>query len=65
MLQEFHAWETRFAQPVILKVAAELRGLKVGPLPVPVSPERGRVLDEFRDWFRAWLPAVKKLSAHA
>ena len=65
MLQEFHAWTTRFPQPVILKVAAELRGLKVGPLPVPESAERQRVLDEFREWFRGWLPTVKALSANA
>jgi 4-hydroxy-tetrahydrodipicolinate synthase len=65
MLREFHAWMAQFAQPVILKVAAELRGIKVGPLPVPVSAERQRVLDEFRAWFRSWLPALKKLSANA
>ena len=65
MLQEFYAWTTRFPQPVILKVAAELRGIKVGPLPVPVSAERQRVLDEFREWFRGWLPAVKHLAANA
>lgn len=65
MLQEFHAWVQRFAHPVILKVAAELRGLKVGGLPVPVSPERQRMLDEFREWFLGWLPGVKKLTANA
>jgi 4-hydroxy-tetrahydrodipicolinate synthase len=65
MLAEFHGWMAQFAQPVILKVAAELRGIKVGPLPVPVSQERQRVLEEFRCWFRNWLPGVKKLSANA
>jgi dihydrodipicolinate synthase/N-acetylneuraminate lyase len=65
LLREFHGWMSQFAQPVVLKVAAELRGIKVGPLPVPVSAERLRVLDEFRDWFRNWLPGVKKLSANA
>src|ERR1043166_2582991 len=65
MLQEFQSWTKRFAQPVILKVAAELRGLKMGPLPVPVSAEHQRVLDEFRAWFQGWLPAVKRLAAHA
>jgi 4-hydroxy-tetrahydrodipicolinate synthase len=65
LLHEFHAWMAKFAQPVVLKVAAEMRGIKVGPLPVPVSDERQRVLDEFRCWFRNWLPMVKKLSAHA
>ena len=65
MLKEFHGWMAQFAQPVILKAAAELRGIKVGPLPVPVSAERERLLDEFRQWFRSWLPAIKKLSANA
>jgi hypothetical protein len=64
MLQEFQGWTQRFAQPVVLKVAAELRGLKVGPLPVPVSAERQRALDEFREWFRGWLPGVTKLTAN-
>jgi 4-hydroxy-tetrahydrodipicolinate synthase len=61
MLAEFHVWMSQFAQPVVLKVAAELRGIKVGPLPVPVSEERQRVLEEFRCWFRNWLPILKKL----
>ena len=65
MLGEFHAWTERFAQPVILKVAAEMRGIKAGPLPVPVSAERQRVLEEFRCWFKDWLPVLKKLSANA
>ncbi len=65
MLQEFQRWMGQFAQPVILKVAAELRGIKVGPLPVPVSAERERLLEEFRRWFKDWLPAMKKLAVHA
>ncbi|HXK03092.1 MAG TPA: dihydrodipicolinate synthase family protein [Verrucomicrobiae bacterium] len=65
LLQEFHSRALGFAQPVILKVAAGMRGIKVGPPPVPVSPERQRMLDEFRDWFRGWLPAVTKSKAHA
>jgi 4-hydroxy-tetrahydrodipicolinate synthase len=64
MLQNFLGWTHRFAQPMVLKVAAELRGLKVGGSPVPVSAERQRVLDEFREWFRGWLPTVKKLTAN-
>jgi dihydrodipicolinate synthase/N-acetylneuraminate lyase len=62
MLQEFLAWVNRFPQPVVLKVATGLRGIKLGPLAVPVAPERQRKLDEFREWFTGWLPAVKKLA---
>jgi 4-hydroxy-tetrahydrodipicolinate synthase len=62
MLQEFLAWVDRFPQPVVLKVATGLRGVRLGPLAVPVAPERQRKLDEFREWFAGWLPAVKKFS---
>ncbi|HTS60510.1 MAG TPA: dihydrodipicolinate synthase family protein [Candidatus Acidoferrales bacterium] len=65
MLQDFHARARGFIQPVILKVAAEMRGIKVGAPSPPVSAGRQRALDEFREWFRGWLPAVKKLTAHA
>src|SRR5260370_137473 len=54
-LQEFIAWLDRFPAPVGIKAATAARGLKVGPLAVPLSPEKQRELDEFRDWFKAWL----------
>jgi len=61
-LQEFLAWMDRFPQPAAIKAAVGLRGLKTGPLPVPLSPEKQRKLDEFREWFQGWLPAMKELS---
>ncbi len=64
-LQELATWAARFPQPVIAKVATGLRGLKTGPLAVPLSPSRQRELDRFREWFRAWLPAMKRLCADA
>ena len=54
-LQEFIAWLDRFPAPVGIKAATAARGLKVGPLAVPLSPEKLRELDEFRDWFKGWL----------
>jgi hypothetical protein len=42
-----------------------LRGLKTGPLATPLAPAKRQRLDEFREWFQAWLPAVKKPSANA
>jgi dihydrodipicolinate synthase/N-acetylneuraminate lyase len=63
MLQEFVSWMQRFPLPIVLKTAAAVRGLKGGPLPVPLSPARARSLAEFREWFQGWLPAVKKLCA--
>ncbi len=54
-LQEFIGWLNRFPAPVGIKAATAARGLKVGPLAVPLSPEKMRELDEFREWFKAWL----------
>jgi len=64
LLGEFLDWTARFPQPVMVKTAAALRGLKTGPLPVPLSPGKQRLLEEFREWFRDWLPAMKKLAAN-
>ena len=40
--------------------AAAARGLKVGPMAVPLSPEKQRDMDEFRSWFKGWLPVMLK-----
>ena len=64
-LQEFLRWETSFPKPTIVKVATGLRGLKTGPASVPLSPGKERLLAEFSEWFKGWLPAVKKMSANA
>ena len=65
MLDEFTAWIREFPSPVAIKTAVALRGIKTGPLPIPLTPQKQRRLEEFRAWFAAWLPAVKKLHAHA
>lgn len=62
-LQEFLAWVDQFPQPVIIKIATELRRLKTGPLSVPLPPEKQKKLEKFRAWFEAWLPETKKLAA--
>jgi hypothetical protein len=54
-VQEFISWLDRFPAPVGIRAATAARGLKVGPLAVPLSPEKLRELDEFRDWFKGWL----------
>ena len=61
LLHEFLAWAVEFPYPLLLKVAAGLRGLKVGSPAMPLSPGRQRRLDEFREWFEDWLPAAKTL----
>jgi 4-hydroxy-tetrahydrodipicolinate synthase len=45
----------RFPTPVGIKAALSVRGVKTGPLPVPLACESQAALDEFREWFRAWL----------
>ncbi|MGA7234911.1 MAG: dihydrodipicolinate synthase family protein [Bryobacteraceae bacterium] len=65
MLGEFTEWEYQFPPTVAIKTAVSLRGIKTGPLPVPLTAEKLRKLEEFRAWFKAWLPTTKKLHAHA
>lgn len=62
-LKEFVRWAARFPQPAAVRLATGLRGLKTGSLPVPLSPEKQKDLDAFRDWFQRWLPVVRKLAA--
>lgn len=62
-LQEFISWHDRFPTPVAIKAAAVERGLKVGPLAVPLAPAGQNRLEEFREWFRAWLPEVRNEAA--
>ncbi|HLK66665.1 MAG TPA: dihydrodipicolinate synthase family protein [Bryobacteraceae bacterium] len=64
-LQTFLDWQARFPRPTIVKMATGLQGLKTGPIPVPLSPGKEKLLGEFREWFRGWLPTVKKMAANA
>jgi 4-hydroxy-tetrahydrodipicolinate synthase len=60
-LQEFLYWTAQFPFPVLVKVAAGLRGVKLGAQSVPLSSGRQKKLDGFREWFQGWLPALKRL----
>ena len=51
----------RFPEPAAVKLATGLRGLKTGPLAVPLSPEKQKELDSFRDWFQRWLPVRQEV----
>jgi dihydrodipicolinate synthase/N-acetylneuraminate lyase len=57
-LREFIDWITEFPVPIGIKTAAAVRGLKTDHLASPLGEERRRRLDEFREWFRAWLPST-------
>jgi dihydrodipicolinate synthase/N-acetylneuraminate lyase len=61
LLNEFIAWTNRFPTPVAVKVATAARGVKVGPLAVPLGPEKCQALEEFGRWFKAWFPAILKV----
>ena len=65
MRQELLGWLARFPLPVGVKTAVAARGIPTGSLPVPLSPGRQQCLEQFREWFKGWLPATKKLAAHA
>jgi 4-hydroxy-tetrahydrodipicolinate synthase len=56
-LNQFLAWEESFPKPVLLKVATGLRGIRTGPLAMPLPAEKQRKLEEFRAWFPAWSQA--------
>jgi dihydrodipicolinate synthase/N-acetylneuraminate lyase len=62
---EFRDWAGRFAPLVAIKVATGVRGIAMGSLPVPMAPERAAKLEEFRNWFRAWLPQTMETASHA
>jgi dihydrodipicolinate synthase/N-acetylneuraminate lyase len=64
MWRELVAWLARFPQPAGVKTAVEARGVKTGPLPVPLSPGKLAGLGQFREWFAGWLPGTRKLAAH-
>jgi len=61
-LQQFIAWHDLFPTPVAIKTAAVERGLTVGPLATPLGPAGQKRLEEFREWFKGWLPEVQKES---
>lgn len=60
LLQEFVEWHDKFPTPVVIKTAARERGLAVGPLASPLSSTAQKLLDQFREWFRAWLSVVER-----
>lgn len=62
-LEEFVGWIDQFPTPVGIKTAVALRGVKTGPLAVPLALENQRRLDEFQEWFEGWLPELKKETA--
>lgn len=65
VLRELLEWSDRFPQPTLWRAATECRKLKTGPIAAALSQRKRRELDQFREWFRAWLPRTRNLSANA
>lgn len=59
-LDEFLAWTDRLPPPVAIKRAVELRGQKSGGSFIPLAAETCRELEAFSEWFKQWLPTMKK-----
>jgi 4-hydroxy-tetrahydrodipicolinate synthase len=59
-LQEFIRWLDKFPAPVGVKEATAARGVKVGPMAVPLGPEKQKEMEAFRHWFKEWLPTVQR-----
>jgi hypothetical protein len=62
-LQEYIKWLGEFPTPLGVKEATGMRGLKVGANAIPMAPGRQRKLEEFREWFKGWLPQIQKEAA--
>ncbi len=54
-LHQFLEHLDRFPTPVAIKAALTVRGMKTGAVPVPLAPETEAALNEFCEWFRAWM----------
>jgi len=54
-LHEFLDRIAAFPAAVAIKAALAVRGFKTGAPPVPLAWETHAALEEFKEWFRAWL----------
>ena len=57
-LQEFIRWIDRFPTPLGVKTATTARGMKTGPLSVPLPAEKDAMLEEFKRWFQEWVKTI-------
>jgi dihydrodipicolinate synthase/N-acetylneuraminate lyase len=58
LLQQFIDRILKFPIPIAIREAAAIRGIAVGPHASPLGAEGEKALQEFRGWFREWLPSV-------
>jgi dihydrodipicolinate synthase/N-acetylneuraminate lyase len=64
LLDEFLGWVEQFPRPLLIKEATGLRGLQTGPHSLPLAAAKEKKLEEFREWFAAWLPETKRTAGH-
>jgi 4-hydroxy-tetrahydrodipicolinate synthase len=62
-LQEFLEAIAPLPVPAGIREALAERGVKTGPHALPFGKACARLLSEFREWFRGWLPAVLREAA--
>ena len=60
ILAEFLEWLSKFPAPAAIKEALRQRKIKAGVFATPLGAEEDRKMGEFREWFRAWLPGVRR-----
>jgi 4-hydroxy-tetrahydrodipicolinate synthase len=59
-VQEFVARISELPVPAGIKTAVAARGIKSGPLAVPLGNAGNQRIEAFQQWFREWLPLVQK-----
>lgn len=64
-LAEFIRWIETFPGPAGVREAVAVRGIKAGERSAPFAPSTEKRMEEFRDWFRDWLPMVVKEAEQA
>ncbi len=62
-LEEFINQINQFPTPIGVRAATEVRCTDFGPLATPLGPEGERLLCEFKDWFKGWLPVIRQEAA--
>ena len=62
-LREFITRCDRFPAPAGVRLGVEARGLKTGPMSVPLTADDARLADEFRAWFPGWVREVVQEAA--
>jgi dihydrodipicolinate synthase/N-acetylneuraminate lyase len=59
LVKEFIDRVLAFPLPIAIREAVAVRGIRTGPHASPLGAQGALALDEFRAWFRDWLPAMQ------